>query len=99
MKSLELEEVKRERVVSLITVKCTQGYPIKDIEGVKRRIIAYIENLAEIDRLILFMYYYEGMSAIEIGRVLDMKPSEIMFKHAKMMSEIKMHVREYVKYV
>ena len=48
-----------------------------------------IDNLAERERQILALYYYEGLTLKEIGRVLDVSESRVSQLHARALARLR----------
>ncbi len=55
----------------------------------KERIAHAIEELSERERLIVTLYYYEGLTLAEIGEVLDLSASRISQIHSKIVLKLR----------
>jgi RNA polymerase sigma factor FliA len=67
-----------------------------EIEGreIKQKLAAGVEDLPERERLVVALYYYEGLTFREIGRVLSVSESRIYQLHTQAMARLRQFVRE-----
>jgi len=63
----------------------TCALPISELEERKRILADAISQLPEKERLVIGLYYYEGLTFKEIGRVLDLTEARISQLHTKAM--------------
>ena len=54
-----------------------------------------VENLAEKQRIVITLYYFEGMNLKEIGKVLDVTESRVSKLHAAAVKNLKAKVRRH----
>jgi len=73
--------------------------PIEDIsrEELKQLMIKAIDDLPEIERLVIALYYYEELTLHEIGQVLQLSESRISQIHTKTILSLKGRLREALK--
>lgn len=59
-------------------------------QNIRRGLKEYItKNLSRAERLVVVLYYYEGMTMKEIGQVLDMSESRVSQMHSSIMARLK----------
>lgn len=58
-------------------------------------IMAHLEQLPERQRLVLVLYYYEGLTFREIGQLLNLTESRVCQIHAKVLEELRNHLRTH----
>ncbi|MDI6799210.1 MAG: RNA polymerase sigma factor WhiG [Actinomycetota bacterium] len=84
--------------VSLIdTIKDTHGpEPLKEfeVEEVKRTLAKKIEDLPKREKMIIALYYYEGLTLKEIGQVLGVTESRVSQLHTKAVLRLKAHAKD-----
>ena len=84
----------------------TLGDTIQDIESpqpeteyeekeVQEALKLAIERLNAKDRLLLNLYYYEGLTLKEIGQVLEVSESRVCQLHARALTRLKGKMKEY----
>ena len=56
-----------------------------------------VDNLPEKEKLILALYYYEGLTLKEIGAVLDISESRVSQIHGKVIAYLRGKVKRYLK--
>ncbi|MCS7170331.1 MAG: FliA/WhiG family RNA polymerase sigma factor, partial [Candidatus Kapabacteria bacterium] len=56
-------------------------------------ITAYLERLPERKRLVIALYYYEGLTFREIGELLQLTESRVCQIHAKVLEELRTYLR------
>ena len=73
--------------------------PIDEInrEELKETLIKAIDDLPEIERLVIALYYYEELTLHEIGQVLQLSESRISQIHTKTILSLKGKLREAMK--
>jgi RNA polymerase sigma factor for flagellar operon FliA len=70
--------------------------PGGQIEGseVRRILAGGIDKLPERERLVIALYYYEGLTFREIGKVLEVSESRVYQLHTQAMSRLRNHMRQ-----
>jgi len=66
-------------------------------EELKDMMIKAIDDLPEIERLVIALYYYEELTLKEIGQVLQLSESRISQIHTKTILSLRAKLREAVK--
>lgn len=61
----------------------------------KETLAKAIEHLNEKDRLLLNLYYYEGLTLKEIGQVLEISESRVCQLHARALTRLRGKLKEY----
>ena len=51
-------------------------------------------NLTKKERLIIIMYYYEGLTMREIGEIMELTESRVCQIHSNVMKKLKVHLEE-----
>ena len=71
--------------------------PLEEVErGEAREILARaVEELPERDKLVLALYYQEGLTLKEIGRVLEVTESRVCQLHSRALKKLKDKLKEY----
>mgnify|MGYP006422689889 CR=1 FL=1 len=64
-------------------------------EEVKQILVEAIRNLAEKERIVVSLYYYEDLTLREIGEVLDLTESRISQIHSKATSTLRSRLSDY----
>jgi RNA polymerase sigma factor (sigma-70 family) len=59
-----------------------------DIEDVRRRLSTLIEQMPECERLVVTLYYYEGMTFAEIAQVLRLSSPRVESIHAAVIQRV-----------
>ncbi|SHH11095.1 FliA/WhiG family RNA polymerase sigma factor [Desulforamulus hydrothermalis] len=62
----------------------------------KRLLTLAIEKLGQRDKLILSLYYWEGLTLKEIGRVLEVSESRVCQLHAQVMKKLRHTLQEMI---
>jgi len=60
-----------------------------DLEDQKRSLAMGIDRLPEREKLVVSLYYYDGLTLKEIGRVLDVSESRVAQIHAKALLKLR----------
>lgn len=70
--------------------------PGGEIEGKEiRRILGVgVDKLPERERLVIALYYYEGLTFKEIGKVLGVSESRVYQLHTQAMTRLRVHMRQ-----
>ena len=63
----------------------------------KELIVRAIDELPEIERLVIALYYYEELTLYEIGQVLQLSESRISQIHTKTILSLKAKLRQGMK--
>jgi len=73
--------------------------PMEEINRgeLKEIMIKAIDNLPEVERLVIALYYYEELTLHEIGQVLQLSESRISQIHTKTILSLKGKLREAIK--
>ena len=73
--------------------------PVDDINRneLKELIVRAIDDLPEIERLVIALYYYEELTLYEIGQVLQLSESRISQIHTKTILSLKSKLRQGLK--
>jgi RNA polymerase sigma factor for flagellar operon FliA len=58
-------------------------------------ITAYLERLPERKRLVIILYYYEGLTFREIGELLNLTESRVCQIHAKVLAELRAYLQTH----
>ncbi len=58
-------------------------------------VMDYLERLPERKRLVIVLYYYEGLTFREIGQLLNLTESRVCQIHAKVLEELRIHLRAH----
>lgn len=71
--------------------------PEKEYEEIelKEALASAIKRLNEKDRLLLNLYYYEGLTLKEIGQVLEVSESRVSQLHARALTRLRGELKEY----
>jgi RNA polymerase sigma factor for flagellar operon FliA len=69
--------------------------PGGEMEGKEiRRILASgVDKLPERERLVIALYYYEGLTFKEIGKVLGVSESRVYQLHTQAMTRLRVHMK------
>ncbi len=70
--------------------------PSGEIEGreIKRILADGIDRLPDRERLVVALYYFEGLTFKEIGKVLGVSESRVYQLHTQAMNRLRMHMKE-----
>lgn len=63
-------------------------------DEIKRIITKEIENLPDKEKLVVILYYYEGMTLKEIGEVLELSESRISQIHSRVILNLRKRLRK-----
>jgi len=66
-------------------------------EELKDVMIKAIDDLPEIERLVIALYYYEELTLKEIGQVLQLSESRISQIHTKTILSLRAKLKEAIK--
>ena len=78
------ETSNKKRVVDLLEDdKATSALEMVEIEESRKVLAASIARLPEKEKMVIYLYYYEGLTLKEIGEVLHLSESRISQLHAK----------------
>ncbi len=64
-------------------------------EELLAHIMRYLEQLPERKRLVIVLYYYEGLTFREIGELLQLTESRVCQIHAQVLEELRRHLRAH----
>lgn len=70
---------------------------VVDINEVKERLASAISNLPEREKIVIALYYYEGLTLREIGDVLGVTESRISQLHTKAILRLKGRLKDQVE--
>lgn len=62
-------------------------------EEIRRHLIEAVERLPERERLVIALYYYEGLTLKEIGKVLGVSESRVCQLHTKSLLRLRGHLQ------
>lgn len=66
-------------------------------QGELRRALAFaLENLKEKDRLVLTLYYYEGLTLKEIGKVMGISESRVCQLHGRAILSLRRQLADFI---
>ncbi len=70
--------------------------PSGEAEGreIRRILTAGIDNLPERERLVIALYYFEGLTFKEIGKVLGVSESRVYQLHTQAVSRLRSHMKD-----
>jgi RNA polymerase sigma factor for flagellar operon FliA len=70
--------------------------PGGEIEGkeIRRILGSGVDKLPERERLVIALYYYEGLTFKEIGKVLGVSESRVYQLHTQAMTRLRVHMRQ-----
>ena len=69
---------------------------VVDVTEVKERLAHAISNLPEREKIVIALYYYEGLTLREIGEVLDVTESRVSQLHTKAILRLKGRLKDQV---
>ncbi len=80
------------------TIRDTRPDPLQQLEmkELKKVLIESIEKLPERERLVITLYYYEGLTLKEIGAVLKVSESRVSQIHTKAVLRIRGRLRTFI---
>ncbi|MHB9052938.1 MAG: RNA polymerase sigma factor WhiG [Thermoleophilia bacterium] len=70
---------------------------VVDINEVKERLAQAISNLPEREKIVIALYYYEGLTLREIGEVLGVTESRVSQLHTKAILRLKGRLKDQVE--
>lgn len=70
---------------------------VVDINEVKERLAQAISNLPEREKVVIALYYYEGLTLREIGEVLGVTESRVSQLHTKAILRLKGRLKDQVE--
>ncbi|MCL6106304.1 MAG: RNA polymerase sigma factor WhiG [Actinobacteria bacterium] len=70
---------------------------IVDVNDVKERLAGAISNLPEREKIVIALYYYEGLTLREIGEVLGVTESRVSQLHTKAILRLKGRLKDQVE--
>jgi RNA polymerase sigma factor for flagellar operon FliA len=70
---------------------------VVDVTEVKDRLAHAISNLPEREKIVIALYYYEGLTLREIGEVLGVTESRVSQLHTKAILRLKGRLRDHVE--
>jgi len=70
---------------------------VVDINEVKERLAHAISNLPEREKIVIALYYYEGLTLREIGDVLGVTESRVSQLHTKAILRLKGRLKDQVE--
>lgn len=88
-----------DQISLLDTIKDTKGYEPSKVferEEIKEILAKAIDNLPKREKMVVALYYYEGLTLKEIGEVLSVTESRISQLHTKAALRLKAHLKENV---
>jgi RNA polymerase sigma factor for flagellar operon FliA len=67
-----------------------------EVEGkeIRRILVLGVDALPERERLVVALYYFEGLTFKEIGKVLNVSESRVYQLHSQAMTRLRNHLRE-----
>jgi RNA polymerase sigma factor for flagellar operon FliA len=68
-----------------------------DITEIKERLAQAIANLPEREKIVIALYYYEGLTLREIGEVLDVTESRVSQLHTKAVLRLKGRLKDQLE--
>jgi len=75
-----------------ITRDDTAGNPLRELQEKDLRDLI-TKGLSRAERLIVILYYYEGMTMKEIGATLDLSESRVSQMHSSILARLKAHMQ------
>ena len=84
--------------VSLIDTLADQAQPdpalgVEDMET-RSMLAAAINELSEREKVVLTLYYFEGMTLAQIGEILEVTESRVCQIHTKAVGQLRVHLRD-----
>lgn len=70
---------------------------VVDVNEIKERLAHAISNLPEREKIVIALYYYEGLTLREIGEVLGVTESRVSQLHTKAILRLKGRLKEQVE--
>ena len=86
----------RSEGVTLLDTLADGGDPTAGIEGQETRglLAAAINSLSEREKIVVTLYYFEGMTLAEIGEILGVTESRVCQIHTKAVGQLRGHLVE-----
>ena len=88
----------RGEQVSLIDTLADRGHstPRKALEGQETRgmLAAAINSLSEREKIVVTLYYFEGLTLAEIGEILGVTESRVCQIHTKAVGQLRLQLVE-----
>lgn len=85
-----------EIVEQTVADLATDPFELVSAEEVRSRLIEAVESLPQRDRLIITLYYYEGLTFREIGAVLRISESRVFQIHSTIMKSLQTQLKDLV---
>ena len=63
------------------------------MDNLKSRLVSLLKELPERERLILALYYYENLTLVEIGQVLNVSESRVSQIMSKTLNQLRGHLK------
>ncbi len=76
-------------VDSLMADSSTDPYEVLTIEETRQHLIQAIECLPERERLVITLYYYEGLTFRQIGEILKISESRVFQIHGSVLKQLR----------
>lgn len=94
---LSIEELIADNASNLIPA--SQDTPEKDYENKELTDITAqaIDSLGEKERIIISLYYYEGLKAKQIANILEVSESRVSQLHSKALMKLRYALQQYMK--
>ncbi len=86
----------RSEGVTLLDTLADAGDPTSGLEGQETRgmLAAAINSLSEREKIVVTLYYFEGMTLAEIGEILGVTESRVCQIHTKAVGQLRGHLVE-----
>lgn len=78
------------------TMNCDPEYTVEE-KFIRTALMQAVDKLKEKERLVVSMYYYEGLTLKEIGAVLGVSESRVSQIHSKILQKLKDELEDIVK--
>ena len=75
----------------------TDPYEMLNAEDTRSRLIGALEGLPDRDRLVVALYYYEGLTFREIGRILRISESRVFQIHSSVLKTLRKQLADMAK--
>ena len=95
---LSLEELISDNAVNLIPVADETETPESGYENkeLSEMMVRAIDLLSEKEKIIISLYYYEGLKAKQIAAILEVSESRVSQMHSKALTKLKFNLRTYM---
>ena len=81
----------------LITnVKSEDPIKIMENDELNDILVEYLNSLPENEKLVLALYYYEGLTLKEIGMVMQVSESRVSQIHTKAVQRLRLKLKEFI---